>query len=294
MTREEIIFAYPLERFLTDRGYELRQSGANRVTNACPITQHRKWHRPVSIDVTKQVWHCNDCKIGGSVIDWIMHEKNVCATDAMRMLRGGNNGSSEIVATYDYTDERGKLLFQCVRSQPKDFRQRQPDGNGGWTWNLEGVRRVLYRLPELLHNLEHSLPVVVTEGEKDVDAIAKLGFPAAVTCNPLGAGKWREEFSEALRDASVFVIADKDKPGREHAQQVGASLHGKAKRVALLELPDRDGHSVKDVSDWIAAGRQHRRACRVAGRRAGMDAKRCNSGISNNCCCRGGGRGAVA
>jgi hypothetical protein len=43
------------------------------------------------------------------------------------------------------------LLYQVVRFAPKDFRQRRPDGPGGWTWNLKGVRRVLYRLFELLH-----------------------------------------------------------------------------------------------------------------------------------------------
>src|SRR5688572_14015037 len=41
----------------------------------------------------------------------------------------------QIVATYNYTDERGQTLYQSVRYQPKTFKQRQPDGNGGWIWN---------------------------------------------------------------------------------------------------------------------------------------------------------------
>jgi hypothetical protein len=59
--------------------------------------------------------------------------------------------ASRIVATYDYHDASGKLLFQAVRKDPKDFLQRQPDGKGGWTWNLKGVEMVLFRLPEILH-----------------------------------------------------------------------------------------------------------------------------------------------
>ncbi|MBA7632893.1 hypothetical protein ES703_40449 [subsurface metagenome] len=55
-----------------------------------------------------------------------------------------------IVATYDYRDESGELLYQVVRYEPKDFRQRRPDGKGGWIWNLNNTRRVLYRLQELL------------------------------------------------------------------------------------------------------------------------------------------------
>ena len=42
-------------------------------------------------------------------------------------------------------------MFQVVRFAPKDFRQRRPDGNGGWIWNLNGIERVPYRLPELSH-----------------------------------------------------------------------------------------------------------------------------------------------
>ncbi|MFL5337462.1 MAG: hypothetical protein ACJ8H8_30885 [Geminicoccaceae bacterium] len=55
-----------------------------------------------------------------------------------------------IVETYDYRDEVGGLLFQVVRYEPKAFRQRRPNGLGQWVWNLDGIERVPYRLPELL------------------------------------------------------------------------------------------------------------------------------------------------
>ena len=255
MTRDEIIANNPLGQFLSDCGYELRPAGRNFVTSACPVTQHKKYHRPVTIDTERNLWHCNDCKIGGTVIDWVIHEKNVTAADAIKILGGGENGAAEIIATHDYTDEGGKLLFQCVRYRLKDFRQRQPDGKGGWIWSLKGVRRVLYRLPKLLGDLKRGLPVIIVEGEKDADALAELGFPAAVTCNPLGAGKWRDEYSETLRGATAaFVIADKDKAGREHARHMAVSLYGKTKRVSVIELPDRDEHSITDAFDWLSAG----------------------------------------
>jgi hypothetical protein len=134
--REEIIAANLLESFLTKRGHKLRSSGANRVTNACPLAQHKSSHRPVTIDIGKQVWHCNDCKIGGTVIDWVMHEKICSAADAMRILGGGRNGS-EPVAVYDYTDASGKSLFQVCRFKPKIFRQRRPDGTRRLDWKYE-------------------------------------------------------------------------------------------------------------------------------------------------------------
>lgn len=55
-----------------------------------------------------------------------------------------------IAAEYDYRDETGTLLYQNVRYDPKDFKQRAPDGAGGWKWKMAGPRRVIYKLPELI------------------------------------------------------------------------------------------------------------------------------------------------
>ena len=41
-----------------------------------------------------------------------------------------------LVAAYQYTDEEGALLYEVLRFEPKAFRQRRPDGNGDWTWNV--------------------------------------------------------------------------------------------------------------------------------------------------------------
>ncbi len=148
-----------------------------------------------------------------------------------------------IVAIYDYRDESGQLLSQVVRSEPKSFRQRRPDGKDGWTWNVNGVRRIPYHLPEVL-TAEN---VLVCEGEKDCDTAHGLDLTA--TCNPGGAGKWRDEYSEYLRGKHVAVIADADEAGRKHAAAVAESLRGKAASVKVLELP-----GAKDLSEWIERG----------------------------------------
>ncbi len=121
-----------------------------------------------------------------------------------------SNGRPRIVAQYDYRDEAGNLLFQAVRLEPKDFRQRRPKPGGGWDWNVKGVRMVPYRLPELL--AEPARPVVVVEGEKDCDNLARIGVLA--TCNAGGAGKWTAEHSEFLRGRRVIVLADNDEVGQ--------------------------------------------------------------------------------
>jgi hypothetical protein len=153
-------------------------------------------------------------------------------------------------AKYDYKDETGALLFQTVRLFPKDFRQRRPDGAGGWVWKLDDTRRVLYGLPELLAAKRSGRKLVfIVEGEKDVDALRKRGEVA--TTNPMGAGKWRDEYSEMLRGFDTAVIvADKDDEGRAHAQQVAASVAQIVKQVRIIELP---GDGIKDTSNFLAA-----------------------------------------
>jgi len=168
--------------------------------------------------------------------------------------RGTNgNGKRTIVATYDYVNEAEKLLFQKVRFAPKDFRQRRPDGAHGWTWKLGDVRRVLYRLPEVVAGVAAGGPVYVVEGEKDADALAELGLVA--TCNPEGASesgkrsKWRPEYSEFLRGAHVVIVADKDPAGQAHARGVAASLDGVAASVRVVEAAEG-----KDASDHLDGG----------------------------------------
>ena len=154
-----------------------------------------------------------------------------------------------IVATYDYTDETGNLLYQVCRMEPKSFRQRRPDGRGGWTWNVKGVRQVPYRVPEIL-SAGAGAGVCVVEGEKDADRLAGIGVFA--TTNAGGASKWRAEFADHLAGRCVAILPDNDEAGRTHARQVLASLRTKsieAKIVTLPGLPEKG-----DVSDWLDNG----------------------------------------
>ena len=92
--------------------------------------------------------------------------------------------------------------------------------------------------------------VFIVEGEKDVESLARLGIVA--TCNPGGAGKWRDAYADQLAGAEVVVLPDHDKAGRDHAEAVARSLAGKAARIRLLELPGLPDKG--DVSDWFAQG----------------------------------------
>lgn len=163
----------------------------------------------------------------------------------------------KVVATYDYRDESGKLLYQKVRLEPgkngrrKDFYCRQPDPADAFKWlnHLSGVRRVLYRLPELLA-APSDRTVLCPEGEKDVETARRLGFVA--TCNVDGCrGEWRDDYSEALSGRHVVTIPDPDGGGRRHAAEVAGSLL--MHEVASLRVA---GLPRKDLTDYVTALRE--------------------------------------
>jgi len=110
------------------------------------------------------------------------------------------------------------------------------------------VRRVLYRLPELMA-ADPSAWVFIVEGEKDVDNVAALGLVA--TCDPGGADKWQDAYNENLRGRRVAVIPDRDTVGWHHAEDVAQRLIGVATTVRMLDLGALLGFEGKDASDWI-------------------------------------------
>jgi len=208
---------------------------------------HEDEHPSASWNRKKGTWNCLTCGAGGGTRDL-----------AERLgIRIEKAEPGQIVATYDYRDEAGTLLYQSVRYQPKRFSQRRPDGAGGWINSIKGVRLVLYRLPELVA-LPRKGRVYVVEGEKDVEAIRSHGGTA--TCNAMGASesgksKWYPDlYNSALTGREVVIIPDRDKAGDNHAAFVAQSLTGTAASVKLLRLPGLEWKASKgpDVSDWFA------------------------------------------
>lgn len=221
----------------------LRWADKMEIQAVCPL--HDDTTPSLSINTQTGLWYCHRCNEGGKPISLYMRVKGVDFKTAIKDLDGGHAEArgSRIIKTYDYTNEAGILLFQVVRMEPKTFRQRRPDGNGGWIWNTEGVRIVPYNLHEVLK----SEIVFVVEGEKDVETLRNLGLTA--TTNPRGAGKWRPEFNEYFKDKEIVLLPDNDQPGRDHAQNVARNLYGIVRSVKIVELPELP--KKEDISDWV-------------------------------------------
>ena len=157
----------------------------------------------------------------------------------------------DLVKTYDYYDKDGELLFQKLRyidsAGKKTFRQRKPDGVGGWEYSLGDTPKVLYNLPSIIQGVSDGYPIWVVEGEKDADTLIKLGILA--TTMPGGAGKWLDIHTQVLAGAEVEIIADNDKPGIEHAQTVLEKL-SKAGCVVNIWVAPKG----KDVTEYLNMG----------------------------------------
>jgi hypothetical protein len=221
----------------------------NQGTARCPFHADR---RPsLSLNAELGLFYCHGCGAKGTTSDFERRISGICRRPAGTPISRANqkNGPQErtgtVAAVYQYKDANQKVIFEQVRYKPKTFRSRRPGGKGGWVWNLQGVQRVLYQLPEILK----AGKVYVVEGEKDADSVTSLtGCPG--TTNVGGAGKWRDELSESLADKEIIILQDGDEPGAKHALEVAASVCKVARSVKLL-APFTDA---KDISEWITNG----------------------------------------
>lgn len=233
-------------------------------------------HGSVSVDLKRGLYFDHELGEGGGVLDLIAlktgRDANGRSGGAVEWLRvqgllaapnGRSNGAARdfrVVATWSYMDEAGEVLFEVARlengqlgtdgKRVKKYRQRRPDGDGGYAYSVKGIRQVPYRLPELIENLAADRVVFVAEGEKCVDALMRIGIPA--TTNAMGAGKWPATLTPFFAGADIVILPDNDEAGRKHAALVEAQLAGTAHHVRILELPGLKAKG--DVADWIDAG----------------------------------------
>lgn len=250
--------------YFAHRLSEPRLPHREAFTTRCPF--HGDRTASLSVSLAKGgVWNCHACNFGGGIYDFETRMFPNRSTDEVweyiYRLTGATPRTDHtqrklgpVVATYKYLDEDGKLLFEKQRHEPKTFTQRAPKERG-WVYSLAGVRKVLYKLTEVMT----AKVIFLVEGEKDADNLsAALGgkvrrgedsHSAAVTCNFDGAGKWRDEYSVYFAGRRVVILPDNDDAGRQHAEHVAGSVARYAQSVKIVELP---GLAEKgDVSDYL-------------------------------------------
>ena len=160
---------------------------------------------------------------------------------------------------YSYQDEGGQELYRKVRTEPglngksKGFHFEHDDAMGQTIYNLQGCRKVLYHLPQLLKGIADNNPIYLVEGEKEADKLSSYGLIATTAPESL---KWLDTFIESLKGADVVILYDMDKTGIERKNLLCKALYEQVKRLRVIDLPGieyQESHG-KDISDWLAEG----------------------------------------
>lgn len=237
------------------RAPKLKQNG-RQLRGPCPV--HSGKDDNFSVELSSGMSFCHSrCGQGWDMIsleESLMGRKFADAKDSVFEIVGRPKvpwEERDFIATYDYHDQNGKLVYQVVRKKPtsdseKPFGQRRPDDGGGWSWGLGSVERVPFQLPKVVA----AKAVCITEGEKDALTLTRLGMTA--TCNNGGAGNFKPELVKWFAGKRIAVFFDNDDVGRSHALKVAGMLKPVAESVRIVELP---GLPLKgDVTDFVRSG----------------------------------------
>lgn len=238
---------------LENHGCRPRQSGGGWSAR-CPAHADRNPSLSISEGVDGRV--LLNCHAGCQV-----ESVTACLELSMdRLFSPPSQPVRRLTAIYPYCDETGSVVFEKLRYEPKAFSQRRPDGRGGYTWNLNGVRPVPFRLPELRAAIGAGETVYLTEGEKGALSLVGLGIIATTTG---GAKSWRKEHAPFFNNARVVITPDNDQAGREYARVAGLDLVTIAAEVRVLELPGLPEGG--DPFDFVATGGSVERLDSLAG-----------------------------
>jgi hypothetical protein len=242
-----------------------RNDHKGEISTHCPF--HNDRMPSFSVNIENGRWKCHAGCGGGHLMEFekkhsgcddVQALKNIAEAVGQPML-AFRDGTNTVEARYEYADESGHPLFIVTKYRfpdgRKTFRQGHVDANGKYVPNMDGVRRVLYNVRDVVA----ANTVYISEGEKDchnLQAVFGGGDSKvfkqriAFTTNPGGATKWLAEYSPYLTGKEVVIFADNDDIGRTHAEHVADAISTFAHRIKIVHLTDVPEKG--DVSDYLA------------------------------------------
>jgi len=149
---------------------------------------------------------------------------------------------------WPYLDAIGREVGRTLRWNLPDDKEIRPLAvcEGGWSRSAPTRPRVLFNLPSVIAST--AAVNYVVEGEKNVDALAALGFMATTSMG--GAGSPHLSDWSPLIGRSVVILPDNEKAGRGYAEAVTRLLHHVGATVRIVELPGLpEGGDVADLFD---------------------------------------------
>jgi len=256
ISREEVRAALDIEQFYARRVRSpLKPIGKARWKAGCPL--HPDDNPSLSIQRQSGLFKCFGCSASGSVFDFEMRLRGVDFLTALQSLAveaglasADETQGSRLVRTHRWRDANGSLVWERLRYEPKDFRVRRPDGNGGWIWNIDGVLPMWYNADLIAVASEGDRIIWVFEGEHDADEGTGVGVLGTTTGS---VTSWKPELAAQLAGWCIRIVPHQDDEGQGYGQAVASRLHGVAASVRIVRLPGMT-HKGADFADWVAAG----------------------------------------
>ena len=213
----------------------------------------------IELDLQKKTYYDFERCEGGGVVDIVRNYGKVTISGSVaetlekefgiqRQTQKSLVPKQYISKIYEYYNADGELGYQILRYEPKTFRQRRPDGKGGWLNSVKDVEPLPYNLMGIMQNPD--APIFIVEGEKAADALIKIGFVA--TTNSGGAGNFKPELADYFDGRNVVILPDNDNAGEQHADKVKRTLWGRASKIKVVSLSGLPPKG--DVVDWLAQG----------------------------------------
>ena len=170
--------------------------------------------------------------------------------------RERGTGAWRETGSYVYANEHGEVLYRTRRlertGERKKFIAERLEA-GQWVSGLNGVERLLYRLPEIKAAInravlkDETLPLIYfVEGERKADKLVSWGLLA--TAVAFGAKGWREAYAQALAGCTVVILPDNDQPGHDFAAAAAADITTAGGRALLVDLPGLG--EGEDIINW--------------------------------------------
>ncbi|HHT9138583.1 MAG TPA: DUF3987 domain-containing protein [Candidatus Wunengus sp. YC60] len=250
MNKQHVLDKINFADFYQELIPSLKINGKPEALGLCCF--HNDHNPSLSVNVETGLFRCFSCGIKGDVFTFYQKFKDTDFPTALKeiaeMVNIGTDVKPQVVATFQYADEAGNVLYTKERIEPgrngrsKEFVFKHMKGD---RWVLgRGCEPVLYRLPEIIK----STYCFVVEGEAKADLLTNWGFVAA--CLDSGANSLvRDEYIQILgRMEKVIILPDNDTPGKSYASKIASALHGRVKELKVVGLPGLK--EKEDVIDW--------------------------------------------
>ncbi|MCC3870359.1 CHC2 zinc finger domain-containing protein [Terrisporobacter mayombei] len=187
--------------------------------------------------------------------------KNFIKTNQSKIIK--NKETYNLEEIYIYFDEDKKPLY-CKTKYKNLFGKKHfitkslIEMDIGYKYgeheDFEQCKKVLYNLVEIKKVILKDDWIFFVEGEKDVETLRKINFPATT----IYTKKWQNSYNEDLKNAKVAFIGDSGKSGQEFKNFMIEKLKKCCKGLKIIDLPgvEKIGNGKnKDVTDWLESGK---------------------------------------